>query len=462
MHTDQWGQEVTATSAEAVEALDTTVVAYLGLRLDTGNHLKSAFKADPEMPMASIARGNFMQLFCHAGLLGKADESIAGAEAAIAKHGATRREEIHLQALKSWRAGDLRATLDGWEQVLLENPNDVLALRLAHFLHFYLGDMQCMRDSVNRVMYAWDSSVPAYGFVKGMQSFGFEETGNYAAAEAAGREAVEINPQDTWSTHSVAHVMEMMGRHEDGIEWLEGLCGNWGGVNNFKYHTWWHLALYYLEREDFTKVLELYDTEFRKELTDDHIDIANATSMLLRLEMRGVDIGNRWDELGEVCAKHIDDHLFAFHDAHYMMAIAGAGRANDVDAMLRTMAEAAKRDDTTEAAVYRDVGLPLSQAIVASRNKEYGKVVDLLAPVRYQVYRIGGSHAQRDVFAQLLVHAAIADGRHDLARALLGERVERRPGSSLNWRWLGETLDGLGETNGAVEARGKAEKLIAA
>ena len=184
--------------------------------------------------------------------------------------------------------------------------------------------------------------------------------------------------------------------------------------------------------------------------------------MLLRLEMRGVDIGNRWDELGEVCAKHLDDHLFAFHDAHYMMAIAGAGRVNDVDAMLRTMAEAAKRDDTTEAAVYRDVGLPLSKAIVASRNKEYAKVVDLLAPVRYQVYRIGGSHAQRDVFAQLLVHAAIADGRHDLARALLGERVERRPGSSLNWRWLGETLDGLGETNGAAEARGKAEKLIAA
>ena len=91
---------------------------------------------------------------------------------------------------------------------------------LGHFLHFYLGDMQSMRDSVNRVMYAWDSSVPAYGFVKGIQSFGFEETGLYAPAEAAGREAVEINPQDTWSTHSVAHAMEMTGRHEEGIEWL--------------------------------------------------------------------------------------------------------------------------------------------------------------------------------------------------------------------------------------------------
>ncbi|MDP7391484.1 MAG: tetratricopeptide repeat protein, partial [Alphaproteobacteria bacterium] len=272
MQRDQWGQEVTAASADAVEALDTTLMAYLGLRLDTGDHLKATFKADPEMPMASIARGNFMQLFCHSGLLKRTDESIAGAEAAIAKHGANRREELHLAALKAWRAGDLRRTLDLWESILLENPTDVLALRLAHFLHFYLGDMQSMRDSVNRVMYAWDSSVPAYGFVKGIQSFGFEETGLYALAEAAGREAVEINPQDTWSTHSVAHAMEMTGRHEEGIEWLEGLCGNWGDVNNFKYHTWWHLALYYLEREDFVKVLDLYDTKFRKEPTDDHID----------------------------------------------------------------------------------------------------------------------------------------------------------------------------------------------
>ena len=199
MQRDQWGQEVTAASADAVEALDTTLMAYLGLRLDTGDHLKATFKADPEMPMASIAR-QFHAALLSSGLLKRTDRSIAGAEAAIAKHGANRREEMHLAALKAWRAGDLRRTLDLWESILLENPNDVLALRLAHFLHFYLGDMQSMRDSVNRVMYAWDSSVPAYGFVKGIQSFGFEETGLYALAEAAGREAVEINPQDTWST----------------------------------------------------------------------------------------------------------------------------------------------------------------------------------------------------------------------------------------------------------------------
>ena len=251
MHQDRWGQDVTAASAVAVAALDETVLAYLGLRMDTGDVMKTALGHDPEMPMLSITRSYFMQLFCQSGLMGRAQQAIDAAAAAIAKHSATRREEMHLETAKTWLAGDFSRACALWDEILQENPRDVLALRLAHFLHFYLGDTQNTRDSVNRVMYAWDPSVPAYGFVKGMQAFGFEESGNYSAGEAAGREAVEINGEDCWATHAVAHVMEMTGRHEDGIEWLEGLSGNWGGVNNFKYHTWWHLAMYYLEREDF-------------------------------------------------------------------------------------------------------------------------------------------------------------------------------------------------------------------
>lgn len=458
---DQWGHEITAASARAVTALERTLMAYLGLRLETGDRLKETFKADPEMPMAHIARGNFMQLFCHASLQPKTDDSIAGAEAAISKHGATRREATHLAALKAWRAGDLVRTLDLWEEILLEHPRDVLALRLAHFLHFYLGESQHMRDSVLRVMHGWDDSVPAFGFVEGMRAFGFEETAAYAAAEAAGRRAVELNPEDCWGTHAVAHVMEMMGRHEDGIEWLEGLCGNWGAVNNFRFHAWWHLALYYLEREDVAKVLELYDGEFRKEPTDDHIDIANAVSMLARLEMRGVDIGDRWVELGAVCAKHIDDHIFAFHDAHYIMAVVAAGREADTRRMLETMAQAANAG-TTEGPVFREVGLPLAQAIVAYRKGEYGTATDLMLPIRYRVHRIGGSHAQRDLFAQLLIRAAMEDGRHALARALTSERLQRRPGSPRNWTWHAEALAGAGDPDGAATARAKADALLAA
>ena len=209
---DRWGHEITAANADAVEALDNTLLSYLGLRLDTGDQMKAAFGYDPEMPMLHIARSYFMQLFCQTGLMGRAKQAIDSAQTMIKKNGATRREEMHLEAAKTWFVGDFRRACELWDGILLENPRDVLALRLAHFLHFYLGDTQNVRDSVNRVMYAWDASIPAYGFVKGMQAFGFEETGNYVAAELAGREAVEINSEDCWATHAVAHVMEMPSR----------------------------------------------------------------------------------------------------------------------------------------------------------------------------------------------------------------------------------------------------------
>ena len=183
--------------------------------------------------------------------------------------------------------------------------------------------------------------------------------------------------------------------------------------------------------------------------------------MLGRREMRGVDVGGRWEELGEVCARHVDEHLYVFHDAHYIWAMAAAGRTDDVAKFLSGLPSAAA-SDLTEGRVFRDDGVPLSEAIVACVNKQYGKAVDLLAPVRYQVYRIGGSHAQRDLFSQLLGYAAIADGRFDLARGLISERLERRPGSSLNWRWLGRTLEGLGDNAGASDATKKDDELIAA
>ena len=143
------------------------------------------------------------------------------------------------------------------------------------------------------------------------------------------------------------------------------------------------------------------------------------------------------------------------------MALAAAGRDEDVTNMLKSMEAAANNIDTTEGPVFKDVGLPLCRAIVAGRKGDHEAVVDLISPIRYQIYRIGGSHAQRDVFAQMLVHAAVADSQHNFARALIGERVERRPGSSLNWRWLGQVLTELGDTSGAARALSKADELIA-
>jgi hypothetical protein len=462
MHRDQHGLEMTAASAEAARRYDAMILHYLGLRQDTGDRLKETFDADPEMPMAHCARGYFMKLFCTPPLERKAEESLGKAKTLAAK-GATPRERRHVAALDAWCRGDITGATDGWEEILLEYPRDVLALRLGHFTHFYLGDSAAMRDSVARVLPYWSGEHPGYGFVVGYQAFGLEETGAYAEGERAGRRAVEINDRDIWATHAVAHVMEMQGRLRDGIAWLDGLSGNWAGCNNFRFHAWWHKCLFHLELEQFDAILDLYDREVRADTTSaDYLDMSNAIALLWRLQEAGADVGNRWAELADKAADKIDDHIFAFHDAHYMMALAVEGRWPKADTMLSSMEVAAARTDTTEGPIFREVGLPLCRAIAAYGRGDYGAAVDLLAPVRRAVYRIGGSHAQRDLFFRLLVAAALKAERYQLARALTAERNALNPSSIWGLKREAEALDGLGETAAAGAARRRAADVLAA
>ena len=106
MLSDARGLAVTAASPEAVVALDATVAAYCGLRSDTGDCLKLAFAADPELVMAHLLRGCFMMLYGKRPMVAQAEGSLAAAEAAIRAAGATPRERQHLAALRHWVRGD--------------------------------------------------------------------------------------------------------------------------------------------------------------------------------------------------------------------------------------------------------------------------------------------------------------------------------------------------------------------
>ena len=319
-----------------------------------------------------------------------------------------------------------------------------------------------MRDSVARSLPYWHAELPGYGFVLGLNAFGLEETGNYADAEPAGRRAVEINAQDIWATHAVAHVMEMQGRHRDGIAWLDGLSANWDGCNNFRYHAWWHKCLFHLELGQVDVILGLYDTEVRADTgSADYLDMSNAIALLWRLEEVGVDVGGRWVELADKAEDKIHDHIFAFHDAHYMMALAADNRRKAISAMLESLEGAAAAEDTTEGPVFRDVGKPLCQAVAAFGDGEYDRVVALLRPVRRQVFRIGGSHAQRDLFFRMLTAAALRSDQHRFARALLAERNALNPNSPWGLEREAQALDELGEAAAAEDARQRAAALMA-
>ena len=434
---DSRGLPLTAAGADAVSAFDHALDGYLGLAADTGVRLKATFTADPEMPMAHVLKGYFFMLMGARALIGRAKKAAAAGQCMDV---ANQRERRHLAALEAWTEGRWQAAIGHWEAILRDHPRDVLALRLAHHGYFYDGDSQNLRDCVARGLHAWTADVPGYGYVLGMRAFGLEETHAHGPAEEAGRAAVAINPEDPWAIHAVAHVYEMTDRPDAGLAWLADNQDGWAGCNNFRYHVWWHRALMTLDLGDTDAVLALYDHHMWDADSEEYLDLINDAALLLRLELHGVEVGDRWPALADKCKVRTDDHILAFIDVHFAIALAAAGAPEAGELMESLGAYAGTGNGAggeDNRAISRAIGRPLAEAVIAHRDGDFERTVELLEPIRYDLHRLGGSHAQRDLFAMLLLDAALNAGRINLARALAAERLGRRPDNP----WTADAYD---------------------
>src|SRR5262249_49866411 len=146
MHRDAHGLEVTAASADAVEALDHALMGYLGYRADTPQRLAAVFEADPDFALAHCLKGYLAMLVYKQALVPVAE--VAATDAARLAGQATPRERAHVAALRLWIDGEPDRAVDVWEQILAEYPRDILAFRLAHFVNFWLGRPDAMLASV--------------------------------------------------------------------------------------------------------------------------------------------------------------------------------------------------------------------------------------------------------------------------------------------------------------------------
>ncbi|MCZ4282737.1 tetratricopeptide repeat protein [Kiloniella laminariae] len=420
------GHEVTALSQLAVDQFDNTVSLFLAHSKKTPEALGTTLETDPQLLIALIAKGFFYKMLAKASADPVALESLFKAKLSLRERGATQRESELLKALEDWCSGHLDLSISRLDNLLCKYPLDALTVKLTHACQFIRGQSKAMRSSTTKVLRAWSENDRDYGFILGCHCFGLEETGAYSEAEKIGKQAVELEPDDAWGTHAVGHVLEMSSRPQEGLNWLSQFQDRWDNCNNFSFHMYWHMALFHLELGHKDEVLHLYDNYIRKDHTDDFRDISNGVSLLYRLELEGVDVGHRWEEMARLSATHVNDHSLAFADAHYLLAILGAGNKLAADSFIETMEQKSQGDGTAQA-VFRHIGMPLAKAIKASKVGQDGKCVDLLLPVFDQLQQIGGSHAQRDVFHRLLIDAAIRSNRHDTARELLEKRLQDRP-----------------------------------
>lgn len=346
----------------------------------------------------------------------------------IEKLGATSRERGHIAAVKALADGKFHAASRIIEDVNAEHPRDLLALIGGHQLDFFTGSSRMLRDRISRAMPHWSHAMPGYHSMLGMHAFGLEEMGDYGQAEAKGREALSLQRFDGWARHAIAHVMEMQGRHDDGIRFMRDDIDGWTKDSFFAVHNWWHLALYHLEIGDEKAVLDLADGPITAVAQNQMLDLVDASALLWRLQLRGIDPGKgRWSAL----VKRYEDlwvpGYYAFNDLHAVMAFLGAGRQDLVETTVAAQTQA----EADNIAFSGDVGLPLIQGFIAFHKGDYTRAISLMRPVRNRAAQFGGSHAQRDVIDLTLLEAALRGGDMVLAQALAAERVQAKHDSPL-------------------------------
>ena len=384
---------------------------------------QQAIEANPELTMVHL-----LQAWLH--LLGTEPAGIAVARAACeaaAALPATAREGLHLQAARLVAHGHWHEAARVLEDLSLHYPHDLLALQAGHQVDFFTGNARMLRDRIARALPAWRQGMPGYHAMLSMHAFGLEETADYAQAERAGRRSVELEPHDGWGWHAVAHVLEMRNDPTAGVAWLGRNAATWAEGSFFAVHNWWHLALYHLELGQVDEVLRLYDTSIGTG-SEVMLDLVDATAMLWRLQLRGVDVGERWAAVADRWQSAGQPGLYAFNDMHMMMAYCGAGRA-DAQALVREAAAQARQCDDDNSEFTSAVGDAAARAVQAFAQEEYAQCVQLLRRIRSSAHRFGGSHAQRDVLDLTLLEAARRGGMEPLAAGLQAERLALRPRS---------------------------------
>jgi tetratricopeptide (TPR) repeat protein len=224
------------------------------------------------------------------------------------------------------------------------------------------------------------------GYALGYHAFALEENRRFDDALALAERAVALNPRDAWAVHAIAHV-----HYERGGRLFESVFG----------------------RIPIAIASDLQDS----------------VALAWRLDLFGRPDPRRWAQLGAAARRWLDMPRLPFHDLHVGMALAAAGDWGNAALQLdRLRQRGAKSKNPTLAGVV----VPLMEGLHAFARGDYAAAVARIEPVEGRIVEVGGSHAQREVFHDTLLAAALR-GSEPRAVTLLERRLAKRPNPGHFW-----------------------------
>jgi tetratricopeptide (TPR) repeat protein len=414
MAQDALGNEVSGTNDASLQGVDDFVAGFLGYETKATNVLAAA-DADPDSPLANIYSG-FIWMFLEAA--GAEERARIYLDRARAAGNPNPREALMLSQLDRWIAGDIPAVQAIGQEIVTQFPRDLASVKLHQYFSFNRGDAAQMLAIAQQAEAANLDSPHLHG----MLAFGYEQMHQLDAAEREARRALELKQKEPWAQHALAHVMLSTGRVREGIDFLGEAQRTWTDLNSFMYtHNWWHKALFHISAGDSAAVFDAYDNHVWGIEPSYSQDQVGAVSLLARMEIAGLDVGNRWQQLAEYLRPRARDTIQPFLTLQYLY---GLGRADfaEADQLMQAIEDKAQTSDAFDRLVWRDVALPAAHGVLAHARRNWADAARYLTIANPRMTEIGGSHAQRDLFGQILLDAHLKLGNWRMAEQMLEMR----------------------------------------
>ncbi len=352
---------------------------------------------------------------------------------------ASRRERQQVEAISLMIHGENGKAFRLIREHLNEFPRDILMLRLASRVLILGCSGAGVANFPEELMSIVKPLASDYGddwAFLGQYAFAHHETGYFADALTYAERSLEMRPDNGNASHSVAHVFFETGDPDGGSDFLGDWLEGYDRRGPFNVHLSWHYALFQLATGRPENAVSLYEDHIRPTVVKKNFgSLQDSASLMWRMKIYGDGQPGPWNEVLEIARPAAEKPGPAFRDAHAALAFAAGGYTEEMGKLISGLDALAGEGN----ALSREVMLPLAKGVEAFANGAYDDAADNLDGLVDQLARIGGSHAQRDVFEDTILESYIRAGRFDKAQDLLHTRLKRRT-SVRDEVWLGRTM----------------------
>jgi tetratricopeptide (TPR) repeat protein len=424
MNADRYGLAVTTASAVAAARFQEGMDAVLSYGPVADEYFAAALRADDTLAMA------------HAGVAVVAamhgDAAAARAAAGRAREtaaGATRRERQHVEALSALVAGETARGLALVDEHVAEFPRDALLVNQASSAIGFAGGP----DRETRRAAFLERLAPAYGddwWFQSALAFTYHELDRFEDSRRLSERSLRQYPGNANASHNLAHISFETLDTDGGAAFLEQWLATYDRRASFHCHLAWHLAMFELHRGRYARALDIFERDILGAVNP-RLAMIDGAALLWRFRLDGqTHPPEHWRSLADLAAV-VSRPGFIFGEIHAALAYGACGDATAVASLI----DGLRRLDAAGHPIAGPVALPLVQGIAAFVAGDHSAALRHLEPVTAEIHRIGGSHAQWELFEETMVSCYLRLERYDDAARLVRRRLQRRA-SPRDHRWL--------------------------